>query len=218
MTKQWTFDDPETVIKFNNHIRSHLPWYDMMHDTVAHLIKNYLPKGGTVVDFGASTGNLVAKILPLIKERSAQVEAIDSSYEMMNYMDLRFSEEVNAGHVKVSSYSNISKPDIYVACLTLSFINPINRDKAFKDMVDAAKRAVIIVDKVETRSEYLSAVLRRLTTQMKLDAGVSAEEILEKDLSLSGVQIPVNPYELLAMYDAKPFFRVGEFAGWIIEK
>lgn len=218
MTKQWTFDDPETVIQFNNHIRSHLPWYDMMHDTVAHLIKNYLPKGGTVVDFGASTGNLVAKILPLIKERSAQVEAIDSSHEMMNYMDLRFSEEVNDGHVKVSSYSNISNPDIYVACLTLSFINPIKRDKAFKDMVDAAKRAVIIVDKVETRSEYLSAVLRRLTTQMKLDAGVSAEEVLEKDLSLSGVQIPVNPYELLAMYDAKPFFRVGEFAGWIIEK
>jgi len=37
-------------------------------------------------------------------------------------------------------------------------------------------------------------------------------------LSLSGVQIPINPHELLATYDANPFFRVGEFAGWIIEK
>ena len=218
MTKQWTFDDPETVIKFNNHIRSHLPWYDMMHDTVAHLIKNYLPKGGTVVDFGASTGNLVAKILPLIKERSAEVYAVDTSNEMLDYMGLRFSQEIEEKIVNVDAYEVPANPDIFVACLTLSFIKPAKREKYFKEIFDKTKTAVIIVDKVESRSEYLSTVLKRLTTQMKLDAGVSAEEVLEKDLSLSGVQIPVDPYELLAMYDAKPFFRVGEFAGWIIEK
>lgn len=218
MTKQWTFDDPETVIKFNNHIRSHLPWYDLMHDTVAHLIKNYLPREGTVVDFGASTGNLVEKILPTVKERFGEVHAIDTSSEMRNYMELRFSKEIETTHVKVAPYSTLNDPEICVACLTFSFINPVCRAGILEDMVDRAETAVIIVDKVETRSEYLSAVLRRLTTQMKLDAGVSAEEVLKKDLSLSGVQIPVNPYELLADYDAKPFFRVGEFAGWIIEK
>lgn len=216
MTKQWTFNDPETVINFNNHIRSHLPWYDLMHDTVAHLIKNYLPQQGKVVDFGASTGNLVAKILPTVKERFGEVHAIDASHEMRNYMELRFSKEIETTHVKVDSYSTFGKADIYVACLTLSFINPVDRDKVIEHMVDRARRAVIIVDKVETRSEYLSAVLRRLTTQMKLDAGVSAEEALTKDLSLSGVQIPLDPY--LLGEDAKPFFRVGEFAGWIIEK
>lgn len=218
MTKQWTFNDPETVINFNNHIRSHLPWYDLMHDTVAHLIKNYLPQEGKVVDFGASTGNLVAKILPTVKERFGEVHAIDTSHEMRNYMELRFSKEIETTHVKVAPYSSLMEAEIYIACLTLSFVNPIRREDVLKDMVERAERAVIIVDKVETRSEYLSAVLRRLTTQMKLDAGVSAEEALTKDLSLSGVQIPVKPYELLAGYDAKPFFRVGEFAGWIIEK
>jgi hypothetical protein len=51
---------------------------------------------------------------------------------------------------------------------------------------------------------------------MKLDAGVSPEEALLKDMSLAGVQIPLDSY--LLGEDANPFFRVGEFAGWIIEK
>jgi tRNA (cmo5U34)-methyltransferase len=216
---QWTFDDPEIVINFNNHIRRHLPWYDMMHDTVVHLIKNYLPRGGTVVDFGASTGNLTDKLLPLVKERFGEIHAVETSKEMRNYMALRFSKEIESTHVKVDSFSSLMNADIYVACLTLSFINPAKRQKVLKDMIDRARTAVIIVDKVETRSEYLSTVLRRLTTQMKLDAGVSAEEVVAKDLSLSGIQIPLDPYLLdLLDDDAKPFFRVGEFAGWIIEK
>ena len=213
---QWTFNDPEIVVKFNNHIRSHLPWYDMMHDTVAHLIKNYLPQNGRVVDYGASTGNLVDKLLPLIRERSAEVHAIDTSQEMRNYMELRFSKEIETTHVTVEPCSSLMEADIYVACLTLSFISPTKRDRVIRDMVDRARRAVIIVDKVQINSSYLETVLKRLTIKMKLDAGVSPEEALLKDMSLAGVQIPLDPY--LLGEDAKPFFRVGEFAGWIIEK
>lgn len=213
---QWTFDAPLVVKSFDPHIRSHLPWYDMMHDMVTYLIKNYLPQEGKIVDFGASTGNLVHKMLPMVKERMGEIHAIDTSKEMRTHLELRFSKEIETTHVKVAPYSSLMEADIYVACLTLSFTDPDRRYEIIQDMVERASRAVIIVDKVQVDSSYLATVLKRLTIKMKLDAGVSPEEALLKDMSLAGVQIPLDPY--LLGEDAKPFFRVGEFAGWIIEK
>jgi tRNA (cmo5U34)-methyltransferase len=49
----------------------------------------------------------------------------------------------------------------------------------------------------------------------KLQQGAKPEDVLNKEMSLAGVQIPIDPAILGA--DAKQFFRMGEFAGWVIE-
>jgi tRNA (cmo5U34)-methyltransferase len=56
--------------------------------------------------------------------------------------------------------------------------------------------------------------MRRLTFDWKLRNGASPDQIITKELSLSGVQRPMTISELP---DAKEFFRFGEFVGWIIE-
>jgi tRNA (cmo5U34)-methyltransferase len=55
--------------------------------------------------------------------------------------------------------------------------------------------------------------MRRLTLDWKLKNGATAEEIISKELSLSGVQRPMTKSELTG----KEFFRFGEFVGWVIE-
>jgi tRNA (cmo5U34)-methyltransferase len=52
--------------------------------------------------------------------------------------------------------------------------------------------------------------------EWKLLGGASQENIANKELSLSGIQRPLSPKELNS--DFVEFFRIGEFAGWIIEK
>ena len=74
---------------------------------------------------------------------------------------------------------------------------------------------MIIIDKIHTPSGYYGTVARRLTMQMKMDAGANAEAVIEKELSLAGYQRPIDPL-ILSPY-AKQFFQLGEFAGWIIE-
>ena len=54
----------------------------------------------------------------------------------------------------------------------------------------------------------------RLALAGKLSAGVEADEIIAKELSLGGIQRPIDP-EILG--DAVEWFRFGDFAGWIIE-
>lgn len=73
----------------------------------------------------------------------------------------------------------------------------------------------IIVDKVEMPSGYLGTVLRRLTMSWKVQTGTAPADIVRKELSLGGVQRPINPTILGP--SARLFFMFGEFAGWIIE-
>lgn len=64
-------------------------------------------------------------------------------------------------------------------------------------------------------SGYLGTVLRRLTMSWKVQTGTAPADIVRKELSLGGVQRPINPTILGP--SARLFFMFGEFAGWIIE-
>ena len=64
MNNSWTFEDQDIVDKFDSHVREQLPWYDMVTDAVIYIIRNYLAQNKVVVDIGASTGNLMEKIIP----------------------------------------------------------------------------------------------------------------------------------------------------------
>ena len=71
--KSWTFESTEIAKKFDNHVREQLPWYDMITEAVIYIARNYLTEGNTIVDIGASTGNISKKLLPLAKERNAKI-------------------------------------------------------------------------------------------------------------------------------------------------
>ena len=45
----------------------------------------------------------------------------------------------------------------------------------------------------------------------------NAEEIINKELSLQGIQRPIN-YQLIKEYNPQLFFRFSDFVGYIIEK
>lgn len=76
--------------------------------------------------------------------------------------------------------------------------------------------AIIIVDKVENSGGYLGTALARMSLAFKLKAGASPAQVLEKEVSLAGVQRPISYDEMPR--DAKRWFQLGEFAGWIIER
>ena len=56
----------------------------------------------------------------------------------------------------------------------------------------------------------------RLTLAGKRAAGVTPDDIVEKELSLSGVQRPITEAQLAGEF--YNWFRFGDFAGWLIEK
>ena len=76
--------------------------------------------------------------------------------------------------------------------------------------------AIVVFDKLEPISGYPATIFYRLTLAGKKAAGTDANEIIEKELSLSGVQRPINEYQLGG--DSHLWFKYGDFGGWLIEK
>ncbi len=77
---------------------------------------------------------------------------------------------------------------------------------------------IIIVDKFIQKESYTSTILRRLTLYWKYRNGVNCDLIIEKELSLSGIQIPLYENDILVLGSAQKFFQFGEFSGYVIEK
>jgi tRNA (cmo5U34)-methyltransferase len=216
--KSWTFETKEIAETFDSHVREQLPWYDMVTDAVRYIIRNYLPEHGTVVDIGASTGHLIDKILPLVTERNGDVIAVEKSKDMITVLNKKFLGRPSVWiHHEDIVNADMHKGEVYVMFLTMMFI-PV---ECRKGVIDAMRAnctkggVIIVVDKVCDHGGYFSTVLKRLTMQFKLQQGAKPEDVLTKEMSLAGIQIPIDPAILGG--DAKQFFRMGEFAGWVIE-
>lgn len=63
-------------------------------------------------------------------------------------------------------------------------------------------------------------LVRRLCGLIKVAQGAKSDDIIQKELSLGGVQrpLPINFMESVVENKAVEVFRFGEFAGWVIEK
>jgi tRNA (cmo5U34)-methyltransferase len=102
--------------------------------------------------------------------------------------------------------------------LVLMFLPIASRAQYLQTLYNKCKPggALVIIDKITTPSGYIGSCLRRLPMQWKLNNGASGDDIVKKEISLSGYQRPIN-VNILPKH-AIQFFQMGEFCGWVVEK
>jgi tRNA (cmo5U34)-methyltransferase len=110
--------------------------------------------------------------------------------------------------------------DVAVLFLTPMFLDTNKRADFLQRLYDKKKKngIVILVDKfVNDSNNYFSTVMNRFNLLLKMEGLVEPKEILNKELSLSGIQVPLE-YEELPKGDKEPieFFRVGDFRGYVL--
>lgn len=210
----WTFQNPEVAADFDRHVREQLPWYDLATGVVAHMVRHYLPDGGRVIDLGASTGNVGRAIAETLRVRRASLVAFDNSEDMVAAYDGPGEAFVaDARTLDFASY----QPDVIVSFLVMMFLPAPERRAVIERMKEAVRPggSVILFDKMQPGSGYLASVVYRMTLAGKYEAGAPPEEIIQKELSLAGVQRPMTEGELV---DFRPVFRFGDFAGFVYER
>lgn len=208
---EWTFDSGEIAAGFDEHVREQLPWYDLATKSIVHVGRHYIPTGGLVYDIGASTGNIGRALSGVLESREALLIALENSTAMIpKYRGPGIIELADA-----RSYA--FKPfDLGVCFLVLMFVPPKDRAALLAKLRASLLPggALIVFDKCLPASGYPAVVMSRLALAGKIENGANARDVIDKELSLSGVQRPLDPVEL---GDAVEFFRFGDFAGWIIE-
>lgn len=210
--EEWTFSNEEVAKSFDQHVREQLPWYDLLTAAVTHIARHYIPVGGLVYDIGASTGNIGLALKPILESRNADLIALENSHNMVE--QYRGPGQIIHCDALEHEYEQF---DLAVCFLVIMFFPPAKR-REFIDRLKTRLRpggAIIIVDKCEAVSGYPATVLWRLALANKVAAGVKAEEIVAKELSLSGVQRPIDPHVLGK--EAIEYFRFGEFAAWLLD-
>ena len=207
----WTFKSDDVANRFDQHVRDTLPWYDLATHGVAHLVRAYLPEGGTMYDIGASTGNIGRATADTIKTRNAKLIAIEPAEEMARLYKAPGNLEI----VSATEYP-YEKFDVAVLFLVLMFITSDERTKLINRLEHKLNPGgvIIIVDKIEAEPGYLGSTLTRWTLRQKQLGGINHTEIIDKELSLVGTQRPVSP-NYLEQYTC--WLRIGEFAGYIFE-
>jgi tRNA (cmo5U34)-methyltransferase len=194
-------------------VREQLPWYDLATGAVAHLGRHYIPRGGTVYDIGASTGNIGLALKETLDQRQARFVAIEESREMADRY--QGPPELVVADAVTFDY----RPFDFAVCFLVVMFLPVPLRASFLRRITGLIRpggALVIVDKINTPTGYVGTALRRLAMSWKVESGTDPSDIVRKELSLAGYQRPLNPKMLPR--DARPFFQLGEFVGWVIEK
>jgi len=212
--EHWTFKDTGVADGFNRHVREQLPWYDLVTDAIVQIARHYLGQHGNVYDIGASTGNIGRALDGLLVDRQATLYALEESEQMA----ARWwgPGELLVERAQDHAFANY---DVAVLNLVLMFLRPDEQGRLLDKLFAALNPggAIILVERMLPPSGYLSIVTSRLTLHAKMKAGVPAEEILNKELSIAGSQRPIDARILLAR-GAVEWFRYGDFAGWVITK
>ncbi len=209
----WTFETAGVAAGFDRHVREQLPWYDLATNAVTHIARHYIPEGGLVYDLGAATGNIGRAIAPVLEDRGARLIGIEPSAEMVKRYQA--PGEIICAKAEDFDYQGF---DLAVVFLTLMFVEPRRRVGLMNKLRHACRPggAIVVFDKLEPVGGYLSTVFYRLTLAGKRAAGVAADEIIEKELSLCGVQRPIVEGQLGG--ESYLWFKFGDFAGWVIER
>ncbi|CAH7190559.1 tRNA (Cmo5U34)-methyltransferase [Vibrio chagasii] len=209
--KDWTFKNSDVAEGFDTHVREQLPWYNIASSMTAHFARNYLPENGVLLDLGCSTGNVSDSCRETITNRNVSVVNVDNSEEMAELFR-------GVGEVTIANIENFEIPefDVFVMFLSMMFVPVNSRSALIMELMKNTRKGglVLIVDKMESFSGYSGQVINRLNLVNKLDAGAKPDEVLAKELSLSGVQRPINP-ELLNSFTK--WFQIGEFCGYLYE-
>tara|TARA_R110000772_G_scaffold9921_6_gene32186 strand:- start:6163 stop:6861 length:699 start_codon:yes stop_codon:yes gene_type:complete len=210
----WTFDNTDVAANFDSHVREQLPWYDIVSNAIAQIGNHYIPENGVVYDIGASSGNIEKVLLSTLSDRDVTFIPIEKSPEMVaTYTGSYNVLAMDATDVEYEPF------DFAVCFLSMMFISPHKRialmDALMHNLRDGG--AIVIVEKTVPVGGYASTVLSRLTLKEKLNNGASPEDIINKELSLSGVQRPIDSDKLFENYKHTEFFRYGEFGGYIVE-
>jgi tRNA (cmo5U34)-methyltransferase len=209
--KDFKFSGEMIGNNFNSHVREQLPFYEMLTNAVTMIVRNYLPENGLVYDIGASTGNITANLKDFAISRNAKVESIERSEEMSKTWN-----GYGVIHTANAKDFDYKKFDVCICFLVLMFLSIEERKELLIKLKSQLKEGgiIIIVDKLLVDGGYFGTVMRRLTLDWKLKNGATPEQIITKELSLSGVQRPMTEDELIG---GREFFKFGEFVGWVIE-
>lgn len=204
------FEFSKIAEKFDEHLSGQLYWH-------SNFVNHFLPEVASIFmaektncyDFGASTGNVELALSSMINSRSINFIPVEKCKEMAE----RYKGDST---VVIGDFLSVFMNEFsFATCiLSLCFVHPSKRE----DFIDSLKSscmvggAFVILEKMKSKAGYLGTALNRVTWRNKIQNGECIEMVVNKELSLSGVQYPLSEKEVEGM---ELIWAYGDFRAYI---
>lgn len=205
----WSFNNIED---FNTYLNSQLPWYSIFCEgLLTQVFKEYAIPNSTVYDLGASLGTTQLINTSLIEQRKLNFTALENNKDMVNSY-LANKVYLKEHDIRDFDYCNFN---LVTCLLVLSFLNISDRKKLLETLKSKCVigGAILVLDKFFPETAELMNLFQKTTWQLKLNK--HQDSIVEKNLSLSGIQKQLTEKELAGFYKV---FQYGEFSAYLYVK
>jgi tRNA (cmo5U34)-methyltransferase len=222
----WSFNK-EVSEQFDHHVRQSVPFYDLIQSSIAHISDYFVSPSGLIYDLGCATGETIALLEQRHPEKKLRFIGIDHSQDMLQKAVLKNKDNHRAvfKHSALEQFSFGEKSRLILAVLTLQFIPMHERKKIIHNIYETLYEggAFILVEKTLSTSPLFQDMFTHIQYDIKLDSGLSHQEILLKQESLRGVMTPIsveNNMNLLenAGFCVEIFLKHWLFTGFIAIK
>jgi tRNA (cmo5U34)-methyltransferase len=191
----WSFSE-KIADAFVEHIRRSVPAYEEGHDLICRLSDFFCLYDSVGYEIGVSTGELIKK-LALHNRNKPDMRWIGLDIEpaMINKAKTHCKDARNIELIcEDVRLFDLGKSDFIVSYYCIQFIPPRYRQEIIDKIYTALHwgGAFVLFEKVRAPDARFQDIQTALYTEFKLRNGFSADEILNKSLSLKGVLEPFS--------------------------
>ncbi|WPS85433.1 methyltransferase domain-containing protein (plasmid) [Brevibacillus halotolerans] len=222
----WSFSK-EVSQQFDNHVRQSVPFYDLIQSSIASLSDYFVSPHGLIYDLGCATGETIA----LLERRHAQKKlrfiGIDNSKAMLEKAILKNRNNHRAVFHRrdLEQLSFDEKSRFILSVLTLQFVPFQERKKIIHNIYENLYEggAFVMVEKTLSAAPTFQDIFTHAQYDMKLEQGLSHEEVLLKQQSIRSVMMPISVQDNLqilreAGFQVEIFLKHWQFTGFIAVK
>lgn len=224
----WKFDKKVVQI-FDEHVRQSVPLYDEIHKLIGDISYWFLEELTNVYDIGTSTGETLANLRNLHDEKNIQYIGLDTSFDMASRARERLSNYNNVTILNTDvtdSNCSIGNASFITSVLTVQFIPQRKRQDLLNKIYVGLNKGggFILVEKIVGNNARFDEMWIELYHDLKLNNGLSQEEVIAKSRSIRGILRPNTVDENLHMLqeagfkDIDVFFKWNNFAGFLAIK
>ena len=181
----WKFDE-EVAKQFDEHVRQSVYMYDEFHKNIINMSKFFIEEGTNILDVGTSTGELLNK-LPY--NEKCNYIGIDTELAMINQAKTKIEKHIKLEVGDILDY-NINNCSIITMMLVLQFIKHRNKQKAIDNIYKSLNKGGVLffVDKIKTSIPDIHDMYNDLYYDFKIKNDLTHKDVIDKNVSLRGVQ------------------------------
>ena len=218
---KWEFNE-EVAKCFDTHVRQSVPMYDNFHRSIVEMSKFFIRDNTNILDVGTSTGELLMK-LPY--NDTCRYIGIDTKESMIKQAQEKLEDKYELKVGDILDY-NITNCSVIIMMLVLQFIDPKDKQNALQNIYNSLNKggAFMFVDKIKTPILDIHDMYNDMYYDFKRKNGLTDTEILDKNVSLRGVQKCLTVDENIQLMknvgfkDMDIFLKINNFVGIIAIK